>query len=321
MAPQEAKVSLGLPMSVVRKRPRKKRDTALITLGDLQILLLLPFFLLLVMCVPEAGWHRVCLFLARFVASAPVGRKISLWKGSDIRDANMARALQLEHYVQVVKERLTGWRARVTLEGGEHLVRARDAQDGAVLWVAHFCFNALASKMALQTHGNRVHHISRAEHGFSKSSFGMKFLNPIRIGAEARYLASRIVIGRENPALAMHTALRALKNGDFVSITAGAWEGQLISEVMIDGRVLELSTGAPRLAALARCPLMPVFVVRDDVNAEIRVIIEAPLTIDRTLPRDMLVQSVASQFAELHQNYISLSPHQWRDWEKLQSRP
>lgn len=308
-------------MPAIKKRPRKKPDTALVNSGDVQILLLLPFFLVLAVFVPETGWLRICNFLARFVMPGSARRRAIAWEGSDTHDFNKARALQLEHYVQVVKERLTGWRARVTLEGGEHLVRARDAQDGAVLWVAHFCFNALASKMALQAHGNRVHHISRAEHGFSKSSFGMKFLNPIRIGAEARYLASRIVIDRKNPALAMHTALRALKTGDFVSITAGAWEGQLISEMMIDGRSLELSTGAPRLAALAGCPVMPVFVVRDDLTSEIRVIIEAPLIVDSALPRDMLVQSVASQFAERHQKYISRYPHQWRDWEKLQSRP
>ena len=308
-------------MPSIKKRPRKKPNTAIINSGDFQILLLLPLFLVLAVFVPESGWFRVCNFLARFVMPGPIGRRTSLWEGSDVQDLNKARALQLEHYVQVVKERLTGWRARVTLEGGDHLVRARDAQEGAVLWVAHFCFNALASKMALQAHGNRVHHISRPEHGFSKSRFGMKFLNPIRIGAEARYLASRIVIDRKNPALAMHTALRALKNGDFVSITAGAWEGQLMSDVAIDGRSLELSTGAPRLAALARCPVMPVFVVRDEVTCEIRVIIEAPLTIDPALTRDLMIQSVAAQFAELHQKYISRHPHQWRDWEKLQSRP
>ncbi len=307
-------------MPAVRKRARKKPDTPLVNSGDIQILLLLPFFVVLAMCVPETKWLRACNFMARFVMPRPAGRRTSLWQGSDTQDVNRARAFQLEHYVQVVKERLTGWRARVVLESGEHLVRAGEAQDGAVLWVAHFCFNALASKMALQAHGNRVHHISRAEHGFSKSSFGMRFLNPIRIGAEAKYLASRIVIDRENPALAMHTALRALKNGDFVSITAGAWEGQLISEVMIDGRALELSTGAPRLSALARCPLLPVFVVRDDMTSEIRVIVEAPLTIDTALPRDMMIQSVAAQFAEMHQKYISRYPHQWRDWEKLQTK-
>ena len=169
-------------MPTVSKRPRKKPDTALINSSDIQFLLLLPFFLVLAMCVPEAGWHRACVFLARFVAPG----KTSLWKGSDIRDVNKAKALQLEQYVQVVRERLTGWRPPVALEGGEHLVGAQDAQNGAVLWVAHFCFNALVSKMALRAHGNRVHHISRAEHGFSKSSFGMKFLNPIRVGAEAR---------------------------------------------------------------------------------------------------------------------------------------
>lgn len=320
MALQETKASHGLSMASVRKRPRKEPDTAGFNTGDFQTLLLLPIFLVLAMCVSEARWHRGCIFLARFVAPAPAGGKTSLWKGSGIQDVVRARAFQLEHYVQVVKERLTGWRAHVVLEGGEHLVRAKVAQDGAVLWVAHFCFNALASKMALQAHGNRVHHISRAEHGFSKSRFGMTFLNPIRIGAEARYLASRIVIDRKDRALAMHAALRALKNGDFVSITAGAWEGQLISEVMIDGRVLELSTGAPRLAALAHCPLLPVFVVRDEMTSEIRVIIEAPLAIDPALPRDTMIQSVATQFAEMHQKYISRYPHQWRDWEKLQTR-
>jgi hypothetical protein len=66
---------------------------------------------------------------------------------------------------------------------------------------------------------------------------------------------------------------------------------------------------------------MPVFVVRDEVTSEIRVIIEAPLIIDPALPRDMMIQSVAAQFAELHQKYIFRYPHQWRDWEKLQSKP
>jgi hypothetical protein len=55
-----------------------------------------------------------------------------------------------EHHVQILRELCPArWTPRLALDGADHVDRALAQGRGAVLWVAHFCFNALASKMAL----------------------------------------------------------------------------------------------------------------------------------------------------------------------------
>ena len=53
------------------------------------------------------------------------------------------------------------WTPRLALEGSAHVDDALAAGRGAVLWVAHFCFSALATKKALAGTGHRAWHVSR----------------------------------------------------------------------------------------------------------------------------------------------------------------
>ncbi|TIS01532.1 MAG: hypothetical protein E5X14_26010 [Mesorhizobium sp.] len=122
------------------------------------------------------------------------------------------------------------------------------------------------------------------------------------------------MIDRANPAASMNEARRLLRQGKFASITAGAWEGELLVRARIGQ-----SGGAPRLARIAGAPLLPVFVVRDDSTGKIRVTVENPIDLDRSQDKAELIQSAAQDFADRHPAYLKASPHQWRDWGKLKA--
>ena len=75
------------------------------------------------------------------------------------------------------------------LQGREHLDEALGRGKGCVLWVAHFVFAPNIAKLALHDAGYKVSHLSRLDHGFSSTRFGIKWLNPVRSRFEDRLLA------------------------------------------------------------------------------------------------------------------------------------
>lgn len=223
-----------------------------------------------------------------------------------------------EHHLQVLACRgPRGWRAMLQLDGAERLDAALAAGNGAVLWVAHFCFNALATKKALHAAGYRVWHLSRPEHGFSKSALGIRLFNGIRVGAEREFLAGRVVFDRSRPVSAMLAAQRLLANNGILSITAGDWEGQRLARIDLGGGHIELAVGAPGLARLTGAALLPVFTARD-ADGVFRVTIERPLPIAREVDGDEALQRVAQAFGGLLGQYVGRYPEQWRDWKKLE---
>ena len=203
------------------------------------------------------------------------------------------------------------------LLGATHLDAALADGHGVVLWVAHFCFNALATKKALHLAGHRVWHLSRPEHGFSKSTLGIAALNPIRVRAEIGHLAGRIVFERDKPLAATLAAQRLLRKNGILSITAGAWEGGRLAQIDILGGSLELAVGAPGLARLTGAALLPVFTVRGEGEDTIRVIIESPLAVPAEGGMDEALQDAARQFGNRLENYVRRYPIEWRDWKNL----
>jgi lauroyl/myristoyl acyltransferase len=187
---------------------------------------------------------------------------------------------------------------------------------GCLLWVAHFCFNSLAVKMAIAQEGHRLWHVSRREHGFSKTRFGMAVLNPMRVAAERRYLAGRILIERSNPGGALVAARRVLESGGVVSFTAGAWEGARPIEVDLLGARLPLSTGAPGLALMTGAPLLPVFAIRDGQRI-VGVEIGAPICVPIEGTRDKKILAMAQEFADRTDPHIRRCPNEWRGWRNL----
>ncbi|WP_128345973.1 hypothetical protein [Mesorhizobium sp. M4B.F.Ca.ET.013.02.1.1] len=312
----------GLEFSI-RKRKRASGARKIFAPEDFKFLLQLPAFAIVSCLVPERGWQAVCRSMERLgsvsFAAQDSGvlqtlRSFGLAGDDDLR---RVRATRHEHHIQIMRERLGGWNPAIALQGIEHLEAAQNAGHGAVLWIAHFSFNALAAKIAFARAGFEVFHVSRPEHGFTKSRFGIRFLNPIRIGAELRYAAGRVVIDRADPAASMNEARRLLRANKFVSITAGAWEGEVLVTARIGESGIEVASGAPRLARIAGAPLLPVFVGRDDSTGQLHVVVERPIDLARHRDKAEMIQGAAQEFADRHLPYLQSWPHQWRDWEKL----
>jgi lauroyl/myristoyl acyltransferase len=283
--------------------------------------LLLPAWLL-----PEAAWPMLCRALARipwltdrplFVRTA-ASLQAALGERDHRRAAALARNLQAAVYELRMQNlrawRPGGWEPAIALEGEDNLVKALARGNGAVLWVAHFAFNSNITKIALHRRGYRVSHLSRPEHGFSKTRFGVAALNPVRCGSEDRYLAQRVVFDRRAPSTAMRKMVQALRGNDVVSITAGAWEGSDLAEGPLCGGRLSIAIGASRLAAHAGAALLPVFSVRDH-GLGFRTVIEPPIAVEASRPE--MHGAAAAEFLRRHEPWVRQFPDQWRGWKEL----
>lgn len=299
-------------------RPLFSRD-------DASFIVEMPILAFLAGCVAEENWHRACVRLERAKASvgrfsiAKVRRGLALLRpDASEADAFDVAAMRSEHHVQILRDCFWGWSPPLHLTGVEHVDAALADGRGAVLWVAHFCFNALATKKAFHAAGYTVSHMSRPEHGFSKSRFGIAVLNPIRVRTELRYLRGRIIIDRSKPAASVLAASKRLAQNEMVSVTAGAWEGARLATVDVGaGCTLQLATGAPGLALMAGAALLPVITVRDDASGEIHVIVEKRIDGGYGGRSAEAVVALAQAFADVVMRHVGRHPMQWRDWEKI----
>jgi hypothetical protein len=320
----------GTAAMAIKRRKQASARRPLLGLDDVKLAAELPILWLAALTIPERRWKTLCFRLESIKA------RLNLFDPTRVANTagNVIGARQLrfdargfalesaagrsEHHLQILRCRSAGgWKAIPQLHGASRLDAALAGGRGAVLWVAHFCFNALATKKALRLAGYRVWHLSRPEHGFSKSILGIAVLNPIRVGAELEYLAGRIVFDRDKPATATIAAQRLLRNNGILSITAGAWEGQRLAESDLLGGKLELAVGAPGLARLTGAALLPVFTVRGAGESTIKVIIEKPLSIPAEGTMDEALQAATQQFADLLESYVRRYPTEWRDWKNL----
>lgn len=298
----------------------------LFSASDAKFLAELPWLWFVAWFVPESRWDRLCRGLERF--KARLG-----WFDPNAVAAIMARGLggdpspdlairwaagRTECHLEVLRTLRPGGRATPGFEisGLENLTAAIAEGRGCLLWVAHFCFNSLAVKAAITGAGHRLWHVSRREHGFSKTRFGMRVLNPMRVSAERRHLAGRILIDRTNPGGALVVARRTLEAGGVVSFTAGAWEGVRPIDVALAGARLPLSTGAPGLALTTGAPLLPVFATRGD-RGKVRIEIAAPIAVPTEGTRDEKLRLMAQEFANRTEPYIRRCPSEWRGWRNL----
>jgi lauroyl/myristoyl acyltransferase len=316
----------GEVLMPIRQRKLGPPDRPLFNREDASFLLELPVLASIATFAPETRWHALCVGLERLkfrlgrFSTASIKRGLTMLRGSATdEEAFDVAAMRSEHHVQILRDQLWGWKPKLVLSGSEHVDAALKDGRGAVLWVAHFCFNALATKIAFRQAGYPVSHMSRPEHGFSKSRFGIAVLNPLRVRSELRYLRGRIIIDRAKPSASVREASRRLAQNEIVSITAGAWEGARLVTVEMAGRALDLATGAPGLALMSGAALLPVITVRDDASDEMRVIVKPRLDTQPGGRSDEAIMAMSQAFAELVVPYVRAYPMQWRDWEKIRA--
>jgi hypothetical protein len=296
--------------------------------GDAWLLIEIPVLMIVATVLPEGWWLRACRTIEATKAWLGLTSPAKTLRGLNAmqlvaatpENALRVAAVRTEHHVQIFRDFLWGWRAPIDVEGTGHLERSIATGHGAILWVAHFSFNSLAVKKGIRAAGIGVSHLSRPEHGFSKSRFGIAVFNPIRVRTETRYLDERVVIDAATPVAAINRARQLLRDNRVISITAGAWEGAVLASVRLGRCTQEFATGAPRLSLLSGAPVHPVFCARDEASGRIKVRIGEALEFARDERREAL-SSCAQAYADKLLPMIERYPIQWRDWDKVQSAP
>jgi lauroyl/myristoyl acyltransferase len=224
-------------------------------------------------------------------------------------------ANQYELRLQVLRcYRPAGWRPSIVVTGREHLERAMEGGRGAVLWVSHFVFHGLVFEMGMKDCGYELIHVSRLEHGFSKTKYGMAVLNPVRTFIENKYLGKRIILNDKSRLEFARDVLGYLRANELVSMTVGAWEGKQVMTVPLFGHRYQVATGAVTAAARAGAPLLPVFPVWEHEERCFRVAMEPPLPVAGHAVKSEMLESASKAYAGLLEPYIWKYPGQWRGW-------
>jgi lauroyl/myristoyl acyltransferase len=207
------------------------------------------------------------------------------------------------------------WRPDVRLKGEVHIQKALESAHGVILWVSDTAFSALSVKMALHNSGYQACQLSRPGHGFSSTSFGIRFLNPIWTRVENRFIADRILIVGESAAEAL-TELRArLAENRIVIITVVPLAHNFAEVPFFKGQ-LQLPTGPIRLALTTGAALLPVFAFTTD-DGGFDVSIGEPLY---PASEATSVENIAAAYAKRLEPFVLEHPDQWSGWDWLANR-
>lgn len=225
-------------------------------------------------------------------------------------------AKRIETYLNLFRGLIWHRDIEVDCVGLVHLNAALAGGRGAVLWIADFAEAPTASKIGFFNAGHPLAHLSRPEHGFSKSRFGIACLNPFRTRYEDRFLKQRILYDRQKPQLAEEAILLRLAENGVVSVMASAHEGRVFADVKFLNGWLRLATGAIRFARKAGCPVLPVFTVPADRACSYRVIVERPLSSAEDSDEDAIRRGFVLDFSERLESYVRRWPGAWVGWRR-----
>jgi hypothetical protein len=225
-----------------------------------------------------------------------------------------ARSLEMTLHILALLRPGRFWRPSIEVSGSENLAAALHRGSGAILWISDFVYRPLIVPLAVRQAGFRSPvHLSRPEHGFSVSPFGIRFLNPRWVAVENRFLSERIVIEKNDASAALKTLRARLAANQIVSITV-AETGRLTLDTKFLHGTLRLATGPLHLARSTGAALLPIFAVRNEAGAY-KVSIGPALPIDDRVdpPYSTALRAYAAQLEPLVRKY----PDQWNGWIAL----
>lgn len=301
-------------------RPRRQ-EAQLIAARDLLLVAALPAMAVFSWVCPDSvclSWSRAITRLMyrlrprHYARFEQIYRDFSADSRPDVRHAQvveLAALLHLERLQLLRFYRPGGWQPRIEVAGEDHLEHALAQGKGAILWVASSTFSDIASKIALRQLGYSVWHLSRHTHGhLSLTRFGFRYINPIRIAVERRYLADRVVIDPDHPKAAVARLERLLEDNQVVSITVGT-EARKVTLAPFGPVHVPLAGGAPNLAIKKEAALLPVFAERRP-DGRFLVTIEAPLEAPDELSREQKINHMIASESALLYRYFRRLPSQ-----------
>jgi lauroyl/myristoyl acyltransferase len=287
---------------------------------DLAVVLGLIAGAFIVFTTPRTWYLGLCGLLARASTKGAAAAKIAADLGGIPVDRAASigrelRAWKLMEGLLVIRGLLLGRPIDVACTGAENLRNALAEGRGAILWIGDFALAGDVVKIGLCQLGYRHMHVSRPEHGFSESQFGIAYLNPIRTRYEESFRCQRLVIDRSAPNVIRSAVIAALAKNQIVSTMATAHEGRRFEAVEFLNGYLSLLTGILDFGRQTESPILPVFVVSRDGGNHFDLVIESPLS---TAPPDRETDhSIAlADFARRLERYVRDFPGAWHGWRR-----
>ena len=286
---------------------------------------LLPFLSLSTCLMNEAGWHAVSKKISRYCGgllsrspeeiqtrvSDVVGKLGLTATPKEVSQSLVAN--EIETKFQLIASHIPyRWRPKIKLSGEENIKAALLKGKGVILWDSHFSFSSIITKMGLHGAGYNLHHLSKKEHGLSSTSFGIKYLNPIRTSIESRYLAERIVLHSDNPGSALNILAERLKNNEVVSITVRGTSRRPVTAPFLDDQ-MRVAPGAVVLALKTCAELIPVFTVRENYN-DYCISLGPSIDISKNILREEAIREAVYSYISQLEPYVLKYPGQWIDW-------
>lgn len=231
------------------------------------------------------------------------------YRASEIAFENWAKRVEERfHYMRAWRP--GGWEPIIEIIGGEHVTKSIERGSGIVFWAGNFSFKDLVAKIAWRRLGLSVSHFSRPIHGFSKTQFGVRYLNAVRRGIEDQYLGERLMAEEHETRAALVKLRERLEAKGAVSFTVGD-QGRRRATARFLGGTLTLATGPLALARMTGSVVLPVHTLRVGPG-RFEVIIDPPLEMDPDGGGEPDYAATVQRYADLLAPIVLRDPGQWR---------
>lgn len=297
-----------------------------ISVGDLGMVVGLPFLWAVSWLLPERLWRHFCRGVHPLVVSAILDESGTLAeviektlgkRRPDVLASDIQRGLA-ELEVRAVLEVLRHYRPghlsqRVGLVGSEQIAAALGHGRGVVLWVG-VCADSgnLLSKLAFHRAGFAYTQLTSAGHPYSETRFGRRFLNPIHTAVEDRYLVSQVMLSPGAAGIALQELEARLGDNGIVAYTAHRKAKRPLTAPFLNGAIT-LGPGAPIMARKTGAPLLPVFTFRNAAGLP-TVTVGPPIDLRQDSPEDQATADAVRQYVSLLEPLVLEHPTQWRGW-------
>lgn len=309
-----------LKHKVTRNQKSNMRELPWISVRDLEALVGLIGMAPLSWIIPERLWGISSLVIAFFAAcvhARGIGlqtKRIMCTWGLNLQVPSLwitavkLLAGSIEENFQYLRECCPGgWRPRIDLVGREHIEHALQRGHGAILWVGPFLYRDLVLKKGLHQAGFPVTHLGSYWHGPSSSRFGVRFVQPIKVEIERRYLAERIVIPRDGKLGYIRRVERRIRENGLVSITCEGHLDQKVIRCPVLNGTMELATGAASFALSTEAALLPVFTIRKHPG-EFEIIVEKEFEVPVSRSRHQAIELLVHRYAKLLESFMIRYP-------------
>jgi lauroyl/myristoyl acyltransferase len=257
-----------------------------------------------------ALWHRGKNPSAGFIGGL-IAAHNAPWAASEIFTRYQDQRREARLMVLALNRPGRRWRPIVRCQGLDHLRSSLEQGFGTILWVSGFAYTEIITLMALRQVGLPIHQLTRPEHGFSMSPFGIRWLNPLWTRIEQRLNAKQVVILDNDAGPAIRLLRERLGYNCIIWISVGPEAHRTLHIPFLRGTI-RLATAPLHLARTSRAALLPVFTIRAN-DGTYDVTIERRLDVDS----DVTYANAARDYAAMLEQYVSAHPTQWRGWESL----